>query len=149
VCRGLIIGSIMAFINSSVHMHSYITATICILLSLQTLYHLCSASYRDPGIVLLKPQQQQQQQQENFDVPAGFRWCDWCQTYQPPKAAHCPDCHVCIEGYDHHCVWMGTCIGKGNFVPFMRFNLSWLAYFIYAVIWVSVIAPLISKKHHP
>jgi hypothetical protein len=26
--------------------------------------------------------------------------------------------------------------------PFMRFNLSWLAYLIYAVVWVAVIAPI-------
>ncbi len=25
---------------------------------------------------------------------------------------------------------------------FMRFNLSWLAYLIYAVVWVAVIAPI-------
>ena len=52
--------------------------------------------------------------------------------YQPPGAMHCPDCNVCVEGYDHHCPWMGICIGKRNYKKFMTFNITWLTYLIYA-----------------
>jgi DHHC palmitoyltransferase len=69
------------------------------------------------------------------------RWCDYCQASQPPDGAHCLDCGVCVAGYDHHCVWMGTCIGKGNFRQFVRFNLCWLAFLGYAVVWVSILGP--------
>ncbi len=27
---------------------------------------------------------------------------------------HCEDCMVCIEDYDHHCVFFSKCIGGGN-----------------------------------
>jgi hypothetical protein len=31
---------------------------------------------------------------------------------------HCEDCKVCIQHYDHHCVFFSKCIGGGNIVPF-------------------------------
>lgn len=31
---------------------------------------------------------------------------------------HCFDCGVCIEDYDHHCVFFSKCIGGGNIIPF-------------------------------
>jgi DHHC palmitoyltransferase len=87
----------------------YTTAAIGIVLAGLTLYHLISAAYRDPGVIVkgrfVVPD----------PVPRTFRWCEICQNYQPPRAAHCPDCNVCIANFDHHCVWMSLCIGKGNF----------------------------------
>jgi DHHC palmitoyltransferase len=87
----------------------YTTAAIGTLLAGLTLYHLLSAAYRDPGVLVkgrfVVPD----------PVPRTFRWCEICQNYQPPRAAHCPDCNVCIANFDHHCVWMSLCIGKGNF----------------------------------
>jgi len=35
----------------------------------------------------------------------------------------------------------------GNFKPFMRFNLSWLTYLVYAIIWVTILAPIIEDRH--
>ena len=31
---------------------------------------------------------------------------------------HCEECHICIEGRDHHCAWCGKCIGKRNLISF-------------------------------
>jgi hypothetical protein len=56
--------------------------------------------------------------------------------YQPPRAVHCPDCNVCIKGWDHHCPWMGTCIGEKNYTLFLAFNLTWLIYLFFAIVWV-------------
>lgn len=81
------------------------TAAACILMALSTTYHLLNAAYRNPGVIvkgrLTLPD----------PLPRTWRFCETCQYYQPPRAAHCPDCNVCIAGFDHHCVWMGTCIG--------------------------------------
>ena len=74
----------------------------------------------------------------------GWRYCGACSVYQPPDAAHCPDCNVCVEGYDHHCPWMGTCIGKKNMNAFMCFNFTWLIYLIYSCIWVVALGPVMS-----
>jgi len=102
-------------------------------------YLLTDVSLRDPGICLHK--------EIPATVPSSeagqWRWCDFCQVYQPPDGSHCPDCNVCIAGYDHHCVWMGTCIGRRNYRQFVRFNVSWLYYLAYLFLWLITLGPLI------
>ncbi|CAH9143135.1 unnamed protein product [Cuscuta epithymum] len=44
--------------------------------------------------------------------------CTYCHTLQPPRAKHCHDCDKCVLEFDHHCAWLGTCIGKGNHCRF-------------------------------
>lgn len=73
----------------------------------------------------------------------GWRYCAFCNLYQPPNAAHCSECSACIDGFHHHCFWMGKCIGKKNLKHFQYFNLTWMVYFIYATIWISLIGPRI------
>jgi len=46
------------------------------------------------------------------------RVCDICNLYQPPGAKHCHFCHKCIVGFDHHCVYLNTCIGSRNYAIF-------------------------------
>ncbi|EEF39370.1 protein S-acyltransferase 10 isoform X3 [Ricinus communis] len=44
--------------------------------------------------------------------------CSYCNVEQPPRAKHCHDCDKCVLQFDHHCVWLGTCIGQGNHCRF-------------------------------
>ncbi|KAI5581966.1 hypothetical protein POPTR_007G060100v4 [Populus trichocarpa] len=44
--------------------------------------------------------------------------CSYCNVEQPPRAKHCHDCDKCVLQFDHHCVWLGTCIGRGNHCRF-------------------------------
>lgn len=47
--------------------------------------------------------------------------CVICKLYQPSGAVHCNLCGVCIAGHDHHCVWMGKCVGRDNLGYFHAF----------------------------
>ncbi|KAF3572041.1 hypothetical protein F2Q69_00061636 [Brassica cretica] len=40
--------------------------------------------------------------------------CGYCHVEQPPRAKHCHDCDRCVLQFDHHCVWLGTCVGQKN-----------------------------------
>lgn len=124
------------FVRRAIHLGP-ISTSICVIFMLSSVYNLLDTSFRDPGIVIGKPAM-------NEDI-SEHRWCDFCNVYQPPDGAHCPDCNVCVSGYDHHCVWMGVCIGKGNMKPFLRFNMSWLLYLLYCIIWISILGPLMNK----
>jgi DHHC palmitoyltransferase len=108
---GLVVGATYYFAHlMSYRQRWYWTSAMCYYLSFQTLYFLLSAAYRDAGIVrdgrLNVPD----------PVPRNFRWCETCNYHQPPTTLHCPDCNACVLGFDHHCVWMGNCVGVGTLV---------------------------------
>lgn len=50
-----------------------------------------------------------------------LKFCNECFVYRPPRTSHCYDCNVCVERFDHHCPWIGTCIGKNNYKYFFTF----------------------------
>lgn len=124
------------FVRRAMHIGP-ISTGICFLFMVGTVYYLLDTSYRDPGVVMGRPPSSEDLSQ--------YRWCDFCNVYQPPDGAHCPECNVCIAGYDHHCVWMGVCIGKKNMKSFMRFNMCWLLYLLYSVFWVTALGPWVTK----
>jgi hypothetical protein len=55
-------------------------------------------------------------------------------------------CRRCVEGYDHHCDWLNTCIGKGNYKRYLAFiSVLWL----YEVMVVIVAADQLIKIGEP
>jgi len=50
-----------------------------------------------------------------------LRYCKVCCMHQPLRTKHCRDCGRCIRTHDHHCPWVGTCIGEGNRCHFFWF----------------------------
>ena len=49
------------------------------------------------------------------------RWCTTCGMHRPLRAAHCPECDVCVEEFDHHCPVIGSCVGQRTFRFFAGF----------------------------
>lgn len=52
----------------------------------------------------------------------GAQVCHVCQCIAPSKAKHCYHCARCCLDYDHHCVFLFTCIGRANVGHFLAFT---------------------------
>ena len=47
------------------------------------------------------------------------RACKWCAKWKPDRCHHCRVCKACVLRMDHHCPWIGSCVGHGNHKPFL------------------------------
>ena len=48
------------------------------------------------------------------------RYCWVCQTHVHEESLHCQDCRKCVKHFDHHCIWLNTCIGEANYHYFFK-----------------------------
>ncbi|XP_059643565.1 protein S-acyltransferase 8-like isoform X2 [Cornus florida] len=127
----------------------YAILVVSIVLTILVLVLLLLTSARDPGIVPrnLHPPEEELCYDSSTSVEVGGRttpslqfprtkevfvngfavrvkYCETCMLYRPPRCSHCSICDNCVERFDHHCPWVGQCIGKRNYRYFFMFVSS-------------------------
>ena len=80
----------------------------------------------------------------NNNPATASRLCTTCQVFRPKRASHCSTCGNCVEIFDHHCVFVGTCIGKRNYRYFMLFLT--MIFFSICLLIINMIVFLIQKS---
>ncbi|TNV71248.1 hypothetical protein FGO68_gene15896 [Halteria grandinella] len=77
----------------------------------------------------IESQQLQAKQQQNPYGQIGY--CSMCDHHKKDRNTyHCIDCDICIEGFDHHCVFFSKCIGGGNIISFWTSIIMVFAIFV-------------------
>jgi len=76
-----------------------------------TLYFYISVC-KGPGFVELNPE---------INREGSGYYCSKCNIHPPVRSGHCKECQRCVLRRDHHCPWMGTCIGMNNHFHFLLY----------------------------
>lgn len=121
---------------------------------------LLLTAFTDPGILPRPDAETKKWRGMNRPKPASsqmvnisgrmieLKWCPTCQIYRPPRASHCRTCDNCVEKWDHHCPWIGNCVGLRNYIFYNLFlwTLWFHCFFVWCLCIIAIVKDAQSKK---
>ena len=97
---------------------------LVLILFIPIIYGLLKGGTKDPGIIERNNEYATYNNKKSTikvnikGHMVNLNYCYTCFHFRPPRTSHCAECDNCVEKFDHHCLWMGTCVGKRNYKYF-------------------------------
>jgi len=66
--------------------------------------------------------------------------------YPHPRRRHCQSCQKCVNGFDHHCYYLNTCISDSNYKQFVVMLTS--LFCMIAMQWIFGVLVLVNHYDH-
>jgi len=86
-----------------------------------TLLLYAAASFRDPGYAPMPaPDALARKPTLSESLLPSFE-CLHCGADVSPRTKHCHDCCRCVRRMDHHCWWLGNCVGERTHCSFVLY----------------------------
>lgn len=95
-----------------------------LVLAFFALFMLAATALSDPGYLPKQSKaglEAQRLRMEEQGLSGTFTVCQFCNVIRIERTSHCYDCNACVLELDHHCPWMGQCVGKYNLFYFYGF----------------------------
>ncbi|SCM24810.1 palmitoyltransferase, putative [Plasmodium chabaudi adami] len=115
----------------------YLVTVFNLIFFVLTIYTFFKTSFMDPGIIprqssvlnlydaIIEQQRGAQPPKQKEVLINGvfykLKYCYTCNIYRGIRTVHCSICDNCVEKFDHHCPWVGNCIGARNYKYFIYF----------------------------
>ncbi|CAM0906034.1 unnamed protein product [Alopecurus aequalis] len=152
--RGLILTVIAVFLTEWIFLadvvdpsltHPITIAAFSIALAATVIATLLLTATRDPGII---PRNRTSPPQEAGTssvrrtrsrrivingVERKQKYCRICDIFRAPRSSHCAVCDNCVDKFDHHCPWIGQCIGLRNYRFYLLLKALALAFYTYTL----------------